>query len=409
MDDRPLSGVRVIDLTHVLAGPYCTYLLALLGAEVIKVEVPGGEGGRRAGPPGVLRDAGLSAPFLSQAADKRMLAADIRTPEGAEIVRDLLRRADVFVEGLRPGVVARAGFDEASLRLINPRLVFASITGFGQDGPFAPWPAYDHVIQAMSGLMSVTGTPESAPLRVGPPVIDYVTGLYAAFAVMAALAARDRTGAFQRVDVAMRDCAFAMMSAVISLHLNAGVIPKPAGNIAASDSPSSGVFATKDGLLALAANHERQFRDLCVAIGRPDLFSDPRYADPTERRSNAVEFRAELAAIFASRTAADWEQALMNAGVPAGRVRTIPDAVAEPQTAARGMMHRLFSTELGRDLVVPGAAFKLNGTIPHPLAPPRRVGADTTAVLGELGYDDGRIAELAHRGIIATEQEKRGS
>ena len=349
-----------------------------------------------------MRDAGLGASFLAQSANKRMLAADIRTPEGAEILRKLLRRADVFVEGLRPGVIARAGFDEASLRALNPRLVFASITGFGQDGPFSPWPAYDHVIQAMSGLMSVTGTPESAPLRVGPPVIDYVTGLYAAFAVMAGVAARDRTGTFQRLDVAMRDCALAMMSSTISAHLNAGVTPRPAGNIAASGSPSSGVFATKDGLLALAANHERQFRALCVALGRPQLSSDPRYADPTQREANARELRAELAAIFASRTAADWEQALMNAGVPAGRVRSIPEAVAEPQTSARGIMHRFFSTDLGRDLVVPGAAFKLNGTIPHPLAPPRSVGADTTAVLGELGYDDGRIADLMRRGVIAT-------
>ena len=208
---NPLSGVRVVDLTHVLAGPYCTYLLGLLGAEVIKVEVPGGERNRRVGPPGQLREMGLGAPFVAQAATKRMLAADIRTPDGADILRALLRRADVFVEGLRPGVVARAGFDDASIYALNPRLVFVSLSGFGQDGPFSPWPAYDHIIQAMSGLMSVIGTPESAPLRVGPPVVDYISGLYAAFAVMAGLAARDRSGTFQRVDVAMRDCAFAMM------------------------------------------------------------------------------------------------------------------------------------------------------------------------------------------------------
>jgi formyl-CoA transferase len=355
MSDRPLSGVRVVDLTHVLAGPYCTYLLGLLGAEVIKVEVPAGEWGRRAGPTGPLRNAGLSAGFVAQAADKRMLAVDIRTPEGADILRDLLRGADVFVEGLRPGVVAKAGFDEASLRALNSRLVFASITGFGQDGPFSAWPAYDHVIQAMSGLMSVTGTPESAPLRVGPPVIDYVTGLYAAFAVMAALAARDKIGAFQRVDVAMRDCAFAMMSSVISEHLNAGTVPMPAGNIAASGSPSSGVFATTDGLLALAANQERQFRQLCSALGRPDLVSDERYAEPAVRRANAAALRVELSAVFAKRTAAEWEEVLMAAGVPAGRVRTIPEAVAEPQTAARGLLQEVLSPELGRNLSVVGA------------------------------------------------------
>jgi CoA:oxalate CoA-transferase len=402
MNDRALSGVKVVDLTHVLAGPYCTYLLGLLGAEVIKVEVPAGEWGRRAGAAGPLRNAGLSGGFVAQAADKRMLAVDIRTPEGAEVLRDLLRGADVFVEGLRPGVVARAGFDEASLRSLNSRLVFASITGFGQDGPFSAWPAYDHVIQAMSGLMSVTGTPESAPLRVGPPVVDYVTGLYGAFAVMAALAARDRTGAFQRVDVAMRDCAFAMMSSVISEHVNTGTIPMPAGNIAASGSPSSGVFATKDGLLALAANQERQFRQLCTALGRPDLLSDERYAEPANRRANATALRAELTAVFVQRTAAEWEEVLMAAGVPAGRVRTIPEAVAEPQTVARGLLHEMFSPKLGRNLSVVGTAFKLNGASLHPRAAPRPVGADSSAILAELGYDADRIAELARRGIIAT-------
>ena len=396
----PLSGVRVVDLTHVLAGPYCTYLLGLLGAEVIKVEVPGGEGLRRLGPPGQLREMGLGAAFVAQAASKRMLAADIRTPEGADILRALLSRADVFVEGLRPGVVARAGFDDASIYALNPRLVFVSLSGFGQDGPFSSWPAYDHIIQAMSGLMSLIGTAESAPLRVGPPVVDYISGLYAAFAAMAGLAARDRSGAFQRVDVAMRDCAFAMMSAVISAHQNAGVIPRPAGNTPASDSPSSGVFATKDGLLALAANHERQFRDLCSAVSRLDLLSDPRFATPEERRTNSPALRAELSAVFANRTASEWEELLMSAGVPAGRVRTIPEALAEPQTTARIFLHEVFSPDLARTIVLPGAAFKLNGSVPSPHDAPRRAGADTTAILEELGYDGDRIAELAARGIV---------
>jgi CoA:oxalate CoA-transferase len=403
MNQQPLAGIRVVDLTHVLAGPYCTYLLGLLGAEIIKVEIPGGEIGRRMAAPGPLRDAGLGAEFLAQAAGKRMLAVDIRKPEGAEILRRLLRNADVFVEGLRPGAVGRAGFDEASLRALNPRLVFASVSGFGQDGPFAPWPAYDHVVQAMSGLMSVTGTPETAPLRVGPPVVDYVAGLYAAFAVMAGLAARDRTGGFHRIDVAMRDCALAMMGSVISNHLNGAIVPQPVGNIAASGSPSSGVFATADGLLALAANHEGQFRALCTALGRADLMSDPYYADPAERRTHATQLREDLGAIFAERSASEWEHLLMEAGVPAGRVRTIPEAIAEPQTAARGMLRRLASADLGCEVTVPAAAFKLNGEAPSPAAPPRRAGADTTAILEELGYDTARIAELASLAIIATE------
>jgi crotonobetainyl-CoA:carnitine CoA-transferase CaiB-like acyl-CoA transferase len=218
---------------------------------------------------------------------------------------------------------------------------------------------------------------------------------------MAGLAARDRTGAFQRIDVAMRDCAFAMMSAVISAHLNAGTIPRPAGNTPASDSPSSGVFATVDGLLALAANHERQFRDLCTTLGRPDLLSDPRFATPDQRQTNAAALRVELSTVFADRSAAEWEELLMAAGVPAGRVRTIPEAVAEPQTAVRGLLHEVFLPDLGRAVVVPGAAFKLNGSVPLPCDGPRRAGADTAAILAELGYDGGRVVELARRGVVA--------
>jgi crotonobetainyl-CoA:carnitine CoA-transferase CaiB-like acyl-CoA transferase len=176
----------------------------------------------------------------------------------------------------------------------------------------------------------------------------------------------------------------------------------PAGNTAASGSPSSGVFATKDGLLALAANHERQFRQLCATLGRPDLISDQRYADPAKRRANAAALRVELAVVFSQRAAAEWEEVLMAAGVPAGRVRTIPEAVAEPQTAARGLLQKVFSSELGLHLVVPGAAFKLNGSAPHPSAAPRPVGADSVAILTELGYDPDRITELARQGIIAT-------
>ena len=391
MTGAPLQGIRVIDLTHVLAGPYCTYQLALLGAEIIKVEIPGGEWLRRQGAPA----AGSGPGFLAQNAGKRMIAVDIRVPEGAAVLRALAGRCDVFVENLTPGVAARAGLDDASLWAVNPSLIYASITGFGQDGPFARWPAYDHVIQAMSGLMSMTGTPESGPLRVGPPVVDYLTGLHAAFAIMAALAARARTGASQRVDIAMRDCAFAAMSSVISGHLNAGVIPKAAGNIPASDSPSSGVFPTEDGLLALAANTEHQYERLCAALRRPDLLSDPRFARRADRARNAPLLRAEIGQTLAARRAAEWEVLLMEADVPAGRVRTIPEAVAEPHTGAREILHDVEGTKLF------GTAFKLNGAPFAPDAAPRACGADTATVLAELGYDEDMIASLARRGAIA--------
>ncbi len=395
MAERPLQGIRVVDLTHVLAGPYCTYLLGLLGAEIIKVEIPGGEWIRQQGAPDARSGAGLGPGFVAQSAGKRMIAVDIRLPEGAAVVRGLAGGCDVFVENLTPGVAALAGLDDTSLRALNPRLIYASITGFGQDGPFARWPAYDHIIQAMSGLMSMTGTPESGPLRVGPPVVDYLTGLHAAFAIMAALAARERSGVSQRVDIAMRDCAFAAMSSVISAHLNAGVIPKAAGNIPASDSPSSGVFPTEDGLLALAANTEHQFERLCAALARPDLFADPRFAERTDRARNAALLRAEIGRALATRPAAEWEPLLMNADVPAGRVRTIPEAVAEPHTGARQILHDVGGMKLF------GTAFKLNGAPFAPEEAPRACGADTAAVLTELGYAGDEIARLADLGAIS--------
>lgn len=395
MTAQPLAGLRIIDLTQVFAGPYCTYLLGLLGAEVIKIEIPGGEWSRTQGPPGPARDAGLAAGFATQAAGKRMLAVDVRTPEGADILLDLLRTADVFVENLTPGTMQRLGFGEDMLRALNPRLVFVSVSGFGQTGPFAAWPAFDHIIQAVSGLMSVTGTKDSAPLRVGPPIVDYATGAYAAFAVMAALAQRNLDGCFQRVDLSMWDTAQALMSSTISLHLNAGVTPKPDGNTAASGSPSSGVFDTADGKLALAANFEPHYRRLCAAIGRDDLIVDPRFAERAARMANADALRAELAAIFAARPAAEWEVLLMAADVPAGRVRSIPEAIAEQHTAARGVWR-----ETG-PMILPGLPFRLNGSVPGPSDPPRTAGADTDAILLELGRSALDIDGLRRDGVVA--------
>ena len=399
MPSQPLTGLRVIDLTQVFAGPYCSYLLGLLGAEVIKVEVPGGEWSRTQGPSGPARDAGLAAGFATQAAGKRMLAVDIRARQGADILRDLLRTADVFVENLTPGTISRLGFDEDALRALNPRLVFVSISGFGQTGPFAGWPAFDHIIQAVSGLMSVTGTREAAPLRVGPPVVDYATGAYAAFAVMAALAQRAVDGGFQRVDLSMWDCAQALMSSTISAHLNAGVTPRPEGNVAASGSPSSGVFDTADGKLALAANFEPQYRRLCAALGRQDLLTDPRFADRATRLLNADALRAELSATLVGRPAAEWETLLMDADVPAGRVRTIPEAVAEPHTAARGVWQAVGAGQ-GMAMTLPGLPFRLNGSATGPSSLPLGVGDDTDAVLLALGRTPAEIAALRRDGVV---------
>ncbi len=397
---RPLDGLRVIDLTEVLAGPYCSYQLALLGAQVIKVERPRiGDWVRdRAGKP---EADGLSAGFLAQNADKRSIVIDLKHARGPEIVMALVRGADVFIENFSPGTAARLGLGAERLMTEQPKLVYASISGYGQDGPMAARPAYDHVVQAVSGVMSVTGTPESAPTRIGPPMIDYIAGIYGAFAVLAALRQRDRTGQGQRVDVAMLDCALAAMASFVSGWLNAGQRPQPVGNTAASGSAASGVFETAQGKLGLAANQDRQLAALARTIGRPELLADPRFASDAARRENRAALREILDAAFATASAAEWEERLSAAHVPAGIVREIPEILASEQVRARGVVHALRDRENGATLYAQGAGFKLNGVVPAPIEAPPRLGEHTDAVLREAGYDAVQIAELRRAGAVA--------
>ena len=394
---RPLDGLRVVDLSSVLAGPYCSYQLALLGAEVIKVERPGSGDWAR----GLVDDPGsdgMNPQFLAQNADKHSVTIDLKDARGLALVKRLAAGADVFIENFTPGTAQRLGLGYAALVAANPRLVYCSISGYGQDGPFSQRPAYDHVIQAMSGVMSVTGTEETVPNRIGPPMIDYITGIYAAFAVLAALRERERSGAAQHVDVAMLDCAIAAMASFVSAAVNGGIVPRPVGNVAASGSPASGVFRTKAGDLSLAANHEGQVRALLAAVGREDLLADPRYAEPTVRRRNAAAFRAEIANILSARTADEWENLLAAAHVPAARVRTILEILAEPQVAARNLLAEVASGE--RSLRLSTIGFKLNGEAPGPRVAPSRLGADTDAVLAALGMSGEEIAALRAGGVI---------
>jgi CoA:oxalate CoA-transferase len=397
---RPLEGVRVIDLTEVLAGPYCSYQLALLGAQVVKVERPGvGDWVReRAGRP---EAGGMGPGFLAQNANKRSIAIDLKHARGAEVVTRLARGADVFLENFSPGTAARLGLGAERLMAEQPKLVYASISGYGQDGPMAARPAYDHVVQAVSGVMSVTGSPETAPTRIGPPMIDYLTGIYAAFAVLAALRQRDRTGEGQRIDVAMLDCALAAMASAVSGWLNAGQRPQPAGNTAASGSAASGVFETARGKLGLAANQDRQFAGLARTLGREDLLADPRFATDAARRENRAALRAILDAAFATAGAAEWEERLSAAHVPAGEVREIPDILASEQVRARGLVHALHDPASGATFYAQGAGFKLNGAVPAPTEAPPRLGEHTDTVLGEAGYDGAQIAELRRAGAVA--------
>ena len=357
MPHRPLAGIRVLDLTNVLAGPYCTYQLALLGAEVLKVEVPGsGDLARRLGPDPDLNEAGLGASFLAQNAGKQSVELDLKREDDRGTFVELVRVADVLVENFRAGVLARLGFDWPSLQGLNPGLIYCAISGFGQTGPMSQAPAYDQIIQGLSGMMSITGTPETAPLRVGFPVCDTVGGLTAALAIVAAIAGRRQHGQGCHLDVSMLEASLSAMGWAVSNYLVGGVAPQPMGDQNATAAPS-GTFDTADGPLNIAANRQEQFEQLCRCVDRPDLLADPRFANRDLRKRHRAELNRELNAALAARSAAEWEQMLNAVGVPAARILTVPAAVELEQ-----LRHRGFFTEVPFPDATPALA-------PTPAAP----------------------------------------
>jgi crotonobetainyl-CoA:carnitine CoA-transferase CaiB-like acyl-CoA transferase len=373
----PLDGVRVIDFTQVLAGPYCTYQLALLGADVIKIEQPGGEMTRGGDDIPSLSKQGLGLGFCTQNADKDVVEVDLKDPENVKAVLSLIAQADILVQNFRPGVAEGLGIGEATVRDINPKIVYCSISAYGGEGPIGHRPAYDHVVQAMSGIMSTTGPEGSGPMKVGAPYVDYATGLNSAFAVLAALRERDRTGEGQRVDVAMLDTALSLMvNNVVAAATTGKEIPK-LGNEAASRAPSAGNFDTADGsVIALAANNERQFVDFCRALGHPEWSEDPRWNNAVKRRENHEALRVEIQQVFMTKPARHWETLLDEAGVPASRVRTINELLAEGQPAARGLLTELKVGDADTPLQLPGIGFRLNGDSLTPQRAPRKIGAD---------------------------------
>ena len=333
----PLAGVRVVDFTHVLAGPACAYHLALLGADVIKVERPGrGDAMRHRGGSDPERTArGESTAFLTQSAHKRYVALDLGCEEGRDAMRHLLEAADVLVENHRPSTLRRLGLDWDALHERFPRLIHCAMTGYGRGHALEDAPAYDVNIQAASGLMSLTGTPETGPTRVGAPVIDYATALAAAFGVCAALVGRERTGEGSLVDVSMMDVALTLMSSTVVDYTLTGNAPRPRGNEANSRSPSAGTFPTADGLLSLGVNEEAQFERLAHALDRQDWLSDGRFAVPTARDANRAALSQAIEAALAERSAEEWEAHLLASGVPSARVATLPEALAKCEVGGR--------------------------------------------------------------------------
>jgi len=398
---RLLQGVRVLDLTNVLAGPFCCYQLALLGAEVIKVEVPGvGDLARQLGADPALNAQGMGASFLAQNAGKRSITLNLKHADGKEAFRRLVASADVVVENFRPGVMARLGLGYADLKAVRPDLIYCAISGFGQDGPLRANPAYDQIIQGLSGVMSVTGSPHTAPLRVGYPVCDTMGGITAAFAIAAALYRRSQTGAGEAIDVSMLEATLVAMGWAVSNWLIAGVRPVPMGNENMSAAPS-GAFRTGRGLLNIAANKQEQFESLCRALGREELIADPRFAARDARKLNRYELKGELEQALSERSAAEWADALNAAGVPAGEILSVPEILEHPQVSGRGLIKRFAEAPgVGREVAVVRAGFRLAHGDPAPRSPPPALGADTEAILQELGYDAAAIAALREEKAI---------
>ncbi|MDX2205919.1 MAG: CoA transferase [Hyphomicrobiaceae bacterium] len=396
-----LDGIRVLDLTNVLAGPFCCYQLAVLGADVIKVEMPGtGDLARVLGTDLGLNKALMGTSFLAQNAGKRSITVNLKSVEGREVFSRLLATADVVVENFRPGVMARLGLAYETLAQVRPGLVYCAISGFGQDGPLRDNPAYDQIVQGLSGVMSVTGDEASAPLRVGYPIADTIGGLTAAFAISAALVRRMQTGKGERIDVSMLEAVLATMGWQVSNCLIGGIDPAPMGNENITASPS-GTFATREGLLNIAANKQDQFEALCRVLERPDLVTDPRFAERDHRLARRFDLKHEIEQALASRPARQWSALLNAAGVPAGEVFSVPEILAHPQVTERGFI-KSFATSPGvdRPVAVVRSGFRLESGDPEATRPPPLLGADTEAVLTEIGYTRADIEALARANAI---------
>ncbi|OGA52599.1 MAG: hypothetical protein A3G24_11570 [Betaproteobacteria bacterium RIFCSPLOWO2_12_FULL_62_13] len=396
------SGIRVLDVTRILASPFASGQLAFLGADVVKIEDPGAGDAARYGHSNDrdLAKTGMSSNFLSQNSNKRSVTLNLRTPEGQRIFRKLAEDADIVIQNLRTGSMDRYGLGYEDLRKINPRIIYCSLTAYGATGPKKRHPAYDPVVQAASGMMSINGTPETAPLKVGPPVVDYGAGLAAAFAIASALYHRERTGEGQHIDVSMLDTAFVLMGSIVTDVMTAGAKPRAHGNSYVSI-PTNAGFETREGLLYIAAMQEHHVKHLCESIGRADLLTDPRYLTHESRSENGAELRKQLEKAFKTRTAAEWEEILNEAGVPAMRVRTIPEAVREPYLESRKLFH-VFKSVAGvkSSVTVPLVPFKLSACEARADTPPPTLGADTDEVLRSVGYSAREVAELRERHIV---------
>jgi len=392
-----LSGVRVLDASRVLAGPFCGQVLGDLGADVIKVERPGpGDETRAWGPPYL--DA-LSAYFLSCNRNKRGITLDLAHPDGVDVLHGLLRQSDVLLENFRADSAGRLGLDPARLHAVNPRLIVCSISGFGRTGPLRDLPGYDFAVQALSGLMSITGPAEGPPCKVGVAVTDVLTGLYAAVGVLACLHARQHSGHGYALDLALLDCAVAAQVNVVQAYLTDGNVPPRQGNAHLQIVPYQ-LFATADGWLVLAVGNDRQWEHCCAAAARPDLAADARFATNPLRVQNRAVLVPLVEEMMRQHPTREWQKRLEGAGVPHAPVWTYADVFAHPQAAERGLRVTVRDLD-GKPVDLLGSPFHLDGSPLPPPTPPPHLGQDTDAVLGELlGLDADRLMALREQGII---------
>ena len=395
---RPFANVRILDFTQVLAGPYGSYQLALLGADVIKVERREGEDMRRTPLSREWADRGMAPSWLAINGNKRSLTLDLQQPAAKEVVRRLVVKADVVMENFRPGVMDKLGIGYEALSAINPRLIYCAISGFGQTGPQRNGAGYDGKMQAMSGIMAITGHKETGPTRAGFAVCDVLSGATAAFGVSSALFQRNQTAKGQLVDVSMLEASLAFLSGQIADYSVAGHRQQLSGNQAVSRKATANLFRAGEGHLLLAVNNDKQYRALMTAIGREDVFDDPRFVDWFARQENEPALRAIIEEALSNKSPREWEKILDAAGAPCASIWKIEEVIDHPQIAARGAVQEI-DTPYGR-LRFAGSGFRLahgGGKLDRMAPAP---GAHTDEVLSSIGYDASAIADLRAREVV---------
>ncbi|HSO62200.1 MAG TPA: CoA transferase [Desulfobacterales bacterium] len=397
----PLTGLKVLDLTRVVSGPFCTMLLADFGANVIKVEAPDGDPSRVTGIVG----AGENPYFVNLNRNKRTITIDMKQERGKEIVRRMAQASDVLVENFRPGVMDRLGLGYKALSALNPALIYAAVTGFGKTGPYKDRPAFDFIAQAMSGFMSLNGDRTMPSLRVGIPISDTIAGLYAAFGILAALRERDRTGRGQEIQTAMVDGLISMFTFAAGAYFSTGQLPPRNGNDHMVVAPY-GLFNASDGPIAIAPSTEKNWQQLCTALGLEALMSDPRFDSAENRREHRGEINAIVESVIGARSRAEWIALLNRAGVPCGPVNNLAQAFSDPQVLHQEMV--IESAQPSGPVKVPGFPVKMSDTPARLRKPSPQVGEHTVGVLQEFGYHDKVIQGLIHDRVVAASGLSQG-